>query len=115
MLNIRNFSIYAGTTGCVLQALKSFKVGDMWPALKEQRCQKHKNAMLDVDKHVNRLRLRMLLEPSCSHAQVQEALEALAPEDVQRFHADLLKDCHLEALMEGNISQAEAVTTVRCV
>ena len=85
----------------------------MWTALKEHRCQKHKNAMLEVNNHVNRLRLQMLLVPSSSRADVQQALEALKPEDVQQFHIDLISNCHLEALIEGNISQAEAVATVR--
>jgi secreted Zn-dependent insulinase-like peptidase len=86
----------------------------MWDAIKERRCQKRKNAMLDVDKHVNQLRLEMLLVPSCSHGDVQRALEAVTPEDVQAFHSQLLKDCHLEALIEGNVSRSDAVATVRC-
>lgn len=98
----------------VLQAIKNLKVGSMWAALKEQRCQKHKNAMLDVDKHVNRLRLQMLLVPSCSHDEVQAALEAQTPEDLHALHAELFKECHLEALVEGNVSRSEAIAIARC-
>jgi secreted Zn-dependent insulinase-like peptidase len=99
---------------CALQALRNFKVSSMWAAIKEHRCRKHKNDILVVIEHVRQLREQMLLVPSYNHAEVQDALEAATPEGLQAFHSELLKDFHLEGLIEGNIPRSQAVETARC-
>jgi secreted Zn-dependent insulinase-like peptidase len=86
----------------------------MWVAIKEHRCQKHQNEIHDVINHAHELRVQMLLAPSYSHAEVQKALEATTPEGLQAFHSELLKEFHLEGLIEGNIPRSEAVETARC-
>jgi secreted Zn-dependent insulinase-like peptidase len=70
--------------------------------------------MMDVEKHVNRKRLELLLQPGYSHDEMQQQLEALSVQDVQSFRAQLLSQCHIEALMEGNITEEQAVTIMRC-
>lgn len=89
------------------------KASQTWEAIKEHRLNRQNNAMLEVGKHCHRLRLQLLLEPHPSHEAVSEALEAVGPGDIESFRDDLLKTCHVEALMEGNITVDAAQALMR--
>lgn len=87
----------------------SLEASGTWEAIKEHRLNRQRNAMLEVEKHCHSLRLQLLLEPHHSHEAVLQALEAVGPEDIRAFRQQLLHTCHVEALVEGNLS-AEAAT-----
>ena len=70
--------------------------------------------MLEVEKHCHSLRLQLLLEPHHPHDAVLHALEAVGPEDMRAFRQELLQTCHVEALVEGNMSAEAARSMMGC-
>lgn len=96
-----------------MQALVTLKASQTWEAIKEHRLNRHRNAMLEVDKHCHSLRLQLLLEPHASHDAVLHALEAVGRDDIESFREDLLRTCHIEALVEGNVAADTALTLMR--
>lgn len=98
-----------------VQALASVEASGTWEAIKEHRLNRHRNAMLEVEKHCHSLRLQLLLEPHHSHEAILHALEAVGPEDIRAFRQELLQTCHVEALVEGNMSADTARGMMGCV
>jgi secreted Zn-dependent insulinase-like peptidase len=82
--------------------------------VKEARVQKYKNAMLEVEKHVNQVRLGALMTPFFARVDVLASLQASARAVVEDFRSTLLQHCHLEVLAEGNLTVDEAVTLSEC-
>eukprot|EP00892_Ulva_mutabilis_P011819 jgi/Ulvmu1/9009/UM005_0100.1 len=115
-LTVSGFSAKLVSLATVMfKALVEVKAAQTWEAIKENRLNRQKNAMLEVEKHCHRLRLQLLLEPHPSHEAVSEALEAVAPSDIESLRGELLQYCHIEALVEGNMSADEAQTLMRDV
>ena len=97
-----------------MQALTSLQATANWDGIKEHRVQSVRNGMLDVAKHAHWLRLRLLMTGNHDWHDTLAALEACTPERVKAARAALLQECHLEALVEGNVSPRAAVAMVRC-
>jgi secreted Zn-dependent insulinase-like peptidase len=81
-----------------------------FPAVSESLMRRYKNAMLKPSHAANALRLQLLSGgPSWSYDQLAEALVGVkGVEEVQAFAADFLSRCHLECLIMGNATAAEA-------
>lgn len=94
-----------------MQALVEFKVGPTWLALQRSRCRAQLAEERDIQQHSLTMRNNFLL---LSHWGVGatgmlSALEAQTADDVQTFHADVLKSCTVVGLVTGAISKDDAI------
>ena len=73
-----------------------------------------KNGLLDVSQHAHWLRLRLLLSGNHAWQDTLDGLAAATAGDVAAQRARILDGCHLEALVEGNLSAERAAEMCRC-
>jgi secreted Zn-dependent insulinase-like peptidase len=68
-----------------------------------------------VPKHANYLRLYALCSRVWHHDKVLPELEALTPDDVAAFLPQLLRSCHLECMLHGNLTLQEATELAKAL
>ena len=97
-----------------MQALATLEATANWPGLREQRVRRVKNGLLDVSQHAHWLRLRLLLSGNHAWQDTLDGLATATADDVAAQRARILDGCHLEALVEGNLSADRAAEMCRC-
>lgn len=96
-----------------MQAFVTLRATANWPGLREQRERRVKNGLLDVSQHAHWLRLRLLLSGNHAWQDTIDGLAAATADDVASHRARVLDGCHLEALVEGNVSAERATSMCR--
>jgi hypothetical protein len=99
----------------LLQAFAELQASANWSGLKEERICRVKNGLLDVNKHSHWLRLRLLMTANHSWTESITGLETATTADVEASRRKILECCHLEALIEGNISAECSKAMCKCV
>ena len=96
------------------QALAALEATRSWEGVKAQRVRRVRNGLFDVSKHAHWLRLRLLMPGNYPWQETLDALQDVSAAEVAAHRAALLRRCHVEALVEGNVGADRAAAMCRC-
>ncbi|GJP46682.1 hypothetical protein CLOM_g5942 [Closterium sp. NIES-68] len=126
VMSVQGFKIEVRITGFshklpalaarIFRHISTFQAAaDRFSALKEERCRAYRNALLKPLKHSAYLRLLLLRTPAWTIPDKLSALSACEVEDLNAFLKSLFSRVHMEVLIHGNATEADALSLAAAV